>query len=112
SCSASGTYMLLRQRSAPRELNSPLVQIAGLQPLAGKPVVGVHFRTHGLNPCFSHGHVFASSFRRVSVPGASRGDATKTRTGDFRETSRLLSSLDQCPQSPKPNNLTFEVDLV
>ena len=49
------------------------------------------------NPCFSHDHVFASSFRRLSVSGASRVDATKTRTEDFRETSRLLSSLDQWP---------------
>src|SRR5215471_15893758 len=36
-------------------------------------------------------------FRRFSVSGASRVDATKTRTEDFRETSRLLSSLDRWP---------------
>src|SRR5215467_8066522 len=46
------------------------------------------------NPCFSHDHVFASSFRRFSVSGVSRVDATQTRTEDFRETSRLLSSLE------------------
>src|SRR5215472_13708041 len=51
----------------------------------------------GFEPCFSHDHVFASSFRRFSVSGASRVDATKTRTEDFRETSRLLSSLDRWP---------------
>src|SRR5262249_2937546 len=39
----------------------------------------------------------SSSFRRFSVSGASRVDATKTRTEDLRETSRLLSSLDLWP---------------
>src|SRR6266581_8608304 len=55
-----------------------LVQIKGPQPLAGEQVAGLLLRDPGLNPCFSHGHVFTKCLRTCAVDAGSLKHAPPT----------------------------------
>ena len=57
-------------------VRTSLIQIRGLQPLAGEQVAWLLLRDPDLNSCFSHDHVFAKSLRTCAVDASLTTDVT------------------------------------